>query len=301
MENAPSLSLVICTYNRPNEVMRLLQSIDVQTVEPLEVLVIDASDPGRLMPYPRCARIAAPKGLTVQRNIGLNAARDEVVVFVDDDAILTPRCLEAIQRAFLQDDRIGAVTGRIIADDNTSRRQRSKLSLACIFGLGQSNGNGRFKLSGFPSLPSWEVEGSTEVLFGGLMAFRAQALREVGGFDEHLTGYGFMEDQDIAARIRAAGWEMRYLPGATFYHKPAPGGRDDPKMSASMKVINSRYLLEKNFRPGICRRAAWWWAMVGLCLVETRAHGLKGLHGVLLGLTRLLVGRLQHAPESNDP
>jgi GT2 family glycosyltransferase len=180
----------------------------------------------------------------------------------------------------------------LLQTGDNPRRSR----IARFFGLGESIGSGRFKHSGFPSLPNGDAEQVTEVLIGGLMAFRKKVLVEIDGFDENLelvSSYCYMEDQDIAFRVRSSGWEIRYLPKASFYHFPSSNGRDDPRTIIASKVFNSRYLLEKNFGLGTMRRLAWWWAMVGLCLVEAKVHGRKGLSGVLLGIMEVCSGGLK--------
>lgn len=281
----PTISLVVCTRNRPEELKRLLKSVENQTYSPREVIVVDASDTDPLSGADTLHVIKAPQGSALQRNVGARAASSDVLVFADDDEVLAKGCLEAVARAFRDDEsgRLGAITGRLLS----SSGERGGSRMARFFGLGESGGNGRFKLSGFPSLPSGDVEQETETLFGGLMAFRRNVFFAVGGCDERLAGYAYMEDQDIAARVRAAGWRLKYLPGAGFYHFPASGGREGVHAVAKKKVLNSRYILEKNFHPGVVRRAAWWWAMVGMLLIETRAHGIKGAAGVLRGMAQV--------------
>lgn len=286
------LSVVVCTYQRPNELRRLLRSIRKQTLCPDEVLVVDASEGAQPASENGIIVIPAARGLTLQRNIGAKAARGDIVVFVDDDAVMVPTWLESIQRAFLEPDNadVGGVTGPMLPVRTRTGRQRGLGLAARLFGLGEVAGSGRFKLSGFPSLPSGPLPLETETLFGGLMGFRRSVLLDVGGFDENLTGYAYMEDQDIAARLRARGWRLLYLPQAGFYHlPPSPPSRTTDR-SAAMKVLNSRYLLRKNFRRSLLRELAWWWAMVGLEFVETRAHGLRGLGDVARGLMMCLIG-----------
>ncbi len=294
MQSLPSVGVIIATYNRPKELSRLLQSLKKQTLPPREIIVVDAS---ANVPGPELNQytiIRAARGAASQRNLGVKSASSEVLVFVDDDTVLTPECLECIARAFALDHtgKLGAVTGHMLSQTGGNQRRSW---IARFFGLGESNGSGRFKYSGFPSLPSGDAEKVTEVLVGGLMAFRRKVLVEIGGFDENLelvSPYSYMEDQDIAFRVRSSGWEIRYLPNALFYHFPSPNGRDDSRTIAATKVLNSRYLLEKNFGLGITRRLAWW-AMVGLCLAETKVNGRKGLAGVLLGIKEVYGGGLK--------
>jgi GT2 family glycosyltransferase len=47
--------------------------------------------------------------------------------------------------------------------------------------------------------------------------YRVEAVRQVGGFDEKLTGAG--EDEDIEYRIRKAGWSLAITPSVFYEHR----------------------------------------------------------------------------------
>ncbi|MFL6227697.1 MAG: glycosyltransferase family 2 protein [Pyrinomonadaceae bacterium] len=105
-----TLSLVVCTYRRPHEVERLLRAIAVQTRMPDEMLIVDGSpddetervvrkfihesargggnavsDLGSGLKYFRVP--PAERGLTRQRNYGVERARGSFVSFLDDDTV----------------------------------------------------------------------------------------------------------------------------------------------------------------------------------------------------------------------
>jgi hypothetical protein len=59
---------------------------------------------------------------------------------------------------------------------------------------------------------------------GACMLVRRDALASVGGFDE---GYFlYWEDADLCRRLRTAGWETRYMPGATAVHDVGQSSRN---------------------------------------------------------------------------
>ena len=57
---------------------------------------------------------------------------------------------------------------------------------------------------------------------GGAVAYRRTAWEEVGGFDEQLFMY--LEDVDLAWRLRLLGWEARFAPRARVYHHLSASG-----------------------------------------------------------------------------
>lgn len=296
-----AFSLVICTADRLKEVKRALASVAQQTLQPAEVVIVDgggslyrssleASDVRVI--HSAVKLIHSARGLTLQRNVGWQSCSHEVIVFMDDDAVLTPSCLEYLVGAFERDEsgRLGGATGRMVHAQASGWNAIGSWLGPRLFGLGEVDGVGRFKLSGFPSLPSGEHDMETDTLVGGLMAFRRKALEEVGGFDEALEGYGYMEEQDLAVRLRSAGWQLQYVANATFCHLPPARSGALSSKRAEMKVLYSRYVLEKNFRPRIANRIAWWWAVVGLMLAEARASGVQGAFGTVRGVRRVLRG-----------
>ena len=94
-------SLIICTYQRPQALLKLLQSVALQSLYPHEIWIIDGSlndktenilkqNPFKNLKY----YIVSPqqRGLTKQRNIGISKVDEnsEVVCFLDDDTELKP-------------------------------------------------------------------------------------------------------------------------------------------------------------------------------------------------------------------
>ncbi len=100
-----NFTLVICTYMRPEPLLKLLQSVKMQTCYPNQILIIDGST--NTATRKDCCRKHFPqfripcrtpehRGLTKQRNYGIarvNAAA-EVVCFLDDDTVLEPTYFE---------------------------------------------------------------------------------------------------------------------------------------------------------------------------------------------------------------
>jgi hypothetical protein len=74
-----------------------------------------------------------------------------------------------------------------------------------------------------------------EWISGAAMLVRREAAEAIGGFDEGFFLY--CEDVDICARLRAAGHDIRYEPGATVHHV---GGHSAPRSSLLPVLAASR-------------------------------------------------------------
>src|ERR1700730_12615656 len=58
--------------------------------------------------------VPSKAGMTLQRNVGIDAAHGEVVVFVDDDCTFEPGLFEALEAAY-RDPAVGGATGQVDA------------------------------------------------------------------------------------------------------------------------------------------------------------------------------------------
>ncbi|MBE9198291.1 MULTISPECIES: glycosyltransferase family 2 protein [unclassified Nodularia (in: cyanobacteria)] len=90
----PLLSIIIPTYNRPHLLPRAVKSALGQTVEDIEVIVVDdaSNEPVNLPAHPQLKIISLPKngGTAAARNVGAKAARGRWMTYLDDDDELLP-------------------------------------------------------------------------------------------------------------------------------------------------------------------------------------------------------------------
>lgn len=114
------VSVIIPTYNRAFFIERAINSVLTQTVEDLEIIVVDdgSTDETRRIVSSlqskdervRCIRHEVSKGSMASRNTGIKAARGEIVGFLDSDDEYLPTFLEREIQAFsTANDRIGVV------------------------------------------------------------------------------------------------------------------------------------------------------------------------------------------------
>ena len=92
--DTPILSIIIPTYNRHHLLERAVNSALAQTVENIEVIVVDdaSSDPVNLPEYPRLKviHLNTNRGVSAARNIGAKAANGQWITYLDDDDELLP-------------------------------------------------------------------------------------------------------------------------------------------------------------------------------------------------------------------
>jgi glycosyltransferase involved in cell wall biosynthesis len=216
------ISVIICTFGRAAVLRDLLDSLNVQTYRNFETLIVDGNgetSPARSTLHTFLQRpevtlqvdlIASAKGLTRQRNVGLDRAKGELICFLDDDVTLPDdflfRVANIFERAELQD--VGGITGY---DDKNypapvTLRWRLRRALGVIPDLppGGVDRLGRGIPLGF--LQPFRGYKEVGLLPGFCMVFRRSAIGNLR-FDELIPTYAG-EDRDFSMQV---GWRRRLL------------------------------------------------------------------------------------------
>lgn len=226
---APTISVAICTRDRPEKLRRALESLLRQTAAPAEIVVVDnapGSDATRRLiaaEFPEVRYVREPvAGLDFARNRALREAKHEIVAFLDDDAVAEAAWVGATAAAFRESDGISVVTGRVQALALESPGER----------LFEANGGfarglrrihlprdaGRLMKVAPVPLIAW----SLGIGSGCSMAVKRSAVLRLGGFDPaldlgpELPGGG---DLDIFWRVLDAGQEIVYDPLVVARHE----------------------------------------------------------------------------------
>jgi GT2 family glycosyltransferase len=209
---------VVNTVDRAQSLAALLTALEQQAYPCFEVIVVVgptqdgtlqllAGYAGRLRVL-RCARA----NLGESRNVGLLAARGELVAFIDDDAVPCRTWLAQLAAAFTHPG-IAAVGGSVhlVYPEQPAVQHR----LGVVSALGEQENVRR----GFIGPPEGAGSFWTERPMGTNMAFRRAALLAAGGFDAY---YAWVyDDADAALRLALAGYSVRGLDAAPVYHIPA--------------------------------------------------------------------------------
>jgi glycosyltransferase involved in cell wall biosynthesis len=214
----PSVSVVVNTVDRAGALATLLAALEQQDYPCFELIVVVgptqddtlarlAAYAGRLRVL-RCARAS----LGESRNIGLLAARGEIVAYIDDDAAPCRTWLAQLAAAF-SDPAVALVGGSVYLVHPQQPVIQHRLGV--VSNLGEQV-NVRAANTDWPAGRGrlW-----TERPMGTNMAFRRAALLAIGGFDAY---YAWVyDDADVALRLLRAGYSVRGLRAAPVYHIPA--------------------------------------------------------------------------------
>lgn len=307
MSISKKVTIVIPTRNRPKEVINCLESVLAQSILPQEIVIVDGGDEYTLKEelnqlyldkYNISLKyVNADVGTARARNIGADHAEGEYIFFLDDDVILDKDYIKEIVRVYeiYPKEKIGGVTGKVIhfGKEEIFRGGIAYHIFASIFLMGRY-GNGRFQSSGSPTLIRPDTNQITECgfLFGCSMAFRKKVFCEFKS-DEAFTGYSFGEDLDLAYRVSRK-YTNYYNPLAKLIHTISWTARRDKYQISKAMVQNLFYIFRKNYPQDLKHKSAFWWSMIGFCILQTVRTLLRGrgsIRGLLAGVISILKQR----------
>ncbi len=219
-----SIDVVIVTHNRRELTDKCLRHLRAQTFEHRTIVVDNGSTDDtcaslrRDWPATHLDRLSENRGFVEGCNRGVAAGSGEIVVLLNNDVDVRPDFLERLVEP-LQAASIGSVAPLVVQPGE---------QLIDSVGLAAD-----VTLAGFPrlqGLPVTRAEDPLPVLAGPAgtaAAYRRSAWEQIGGLDKAIFAY--MEDFDLALRLRAAGWHTCtataavavHLGSATYGHRSA--------------------------------------------------------------------------------
>lgn len=228
--------IAIPTTNRPDVVAPTIRDITRQSRLPDAVVVVIAS-PDDIdlsqqegLPF-QLEVMQSPRGLTIQRNAALSMLKPEdILLFLDDDFVMSPDYLENLERLFAEDRSIAMTTGKVLADG--------------IHGPGIDHDEGAARAFDPAGRPSKEPKDIYNC-YGCNMALRGSIVVSTGiRFDEQLKLYGWLEDVDFSRQMAAHGRIVQadQLQGV---HLGTKTGRSKGLFLGYSQIANPYYLYRK--------------------------------------------------------
>lgn len=273
-----SHSIVIATRNRPEALALSLPLLIGQSRRAERILIVDSSDSAPLAetielvaslgagPVPILHQ-EAPRGASLQRNIGLAQIESDVVFFPDDDSLYHPGTVEAMMHIYERDEGklIGGVCSAearqppegVLEQANAYEMTRSDRMKARVSHMRrrledvvvphpyhQVSDN---KYARLPPAPAWLQEENAIIvpwMTGFRMSFRTASIKP-HGFSDDLGRYALFEDTDAGFSVMNA----QYLVGARnaqIYHHKAPARRANGRAIGAMNILNQAFVIARS-------------------------------------------------------
>lgn len=221
----PTVTVAICTRDRAEALDRCLEHVRRLRYPALDVVVVDNAPPNdavrRLVEekYPSFRYLCEPQqGLGRARNTALSHSRGEIIAFTDDDCAPDPLWIEALGRAFAEDEQTMAVTGLVTPLELETPAQ---ILFERSGGFGRGFDHRRWQLGATRGARGAVHLGAGRFGTGANMAFRRSVFLSVGDFDVALgagTPTEGGEDLDMFFRVLEKGSALIYEPRAVIRH-----------------------------------------------------------------------------------
>ncbi|MBZ9628922.1 glycosyltransferase [Psychroflexus sp. CAK1W] len=284
------LTLIVCTYKRPESLLRLLDSVEQQSHLPDDILIIDGSpdeETAFALKKTDLAQLRYHKvnpeqrGLTKQRNIGIELCNSttDVVAFLDDDIVLEKEYFKNLLSTYFEYPEAIAVGGYIINDiqwkenegnekqnqhsfcfDGYCRAESSRFKIRANLGLAPNRPPGHLpKFSHGRSIGFLPPSGKTypvEQFMGGVSSYKKEVFNKIR-FSTYFEGYGLYEDADFCFRLLKYG-QLYVNTAARCEHHHHPSGRPNQFTYGQMVVRNGWYVWRLRWpEPGLKNVFKW--------------------------------------------
>jgi GT2 family glycosyltransferase len=300
MTGAAAWQAIVLSWNGREDTLRCLESL-TQASAPggLGIVCVDnGSADGSVeavrerFPSVTVIENGANLGYSGGNNVGIRhalAAGAEWVVLVNNDAVVAPDFAEGFQRVAGEHPGAGILCGKLFFEDRPDRIWFAGQRFSTLLGYsGRPRGNGR--LDG----PRYQRVEPVDRAVGALMAISRAAIDAVGVLDEELFAY--VEDVDLSLRVRDAGFEVLFAPGARAWHRVSGAtGGDRASTHTSYYGVRNTIVVVERWRPlravGTALRRAVVVGTFGLHAL-TRSNPRASLRAVLEGYSDVRRGRL---------
>jgi len=243
-------SLVIATFERPEELRTTLASVAAQTRPPAQVIVVDSSSDDRSFAVSQAAPLpvhyerARKPSAAVQRNQGAALVTTPLVAFLDDDVFVPPESFATICAAFDADaeEKIGGIAARIEGMEHRAPRGLLRCYYRLQAGYAHPTYGGKLFGAAVNCLPTY-TEAEDDLIpadwLNSTCVFYRTALFQREKFPE-FEGYSFLEDVHLSARVGRT-HRLFFHKTATFEHRDAPSTfKRNARALARMRVRHQR-------------------------------------------------------------
>jgi GT2 family glycosyltransferase len=226
--SSPEVSVVVHAAGAGDRLDACLQSVWQTTpvVGAIEILVADATATEEAADVAqtwsqrlglRYVRAESAQSSIAARNLGADAARGELLVFVSDSTLALPGWLRPLTRTLRVEPDLGVVGGKLLCDDG-----RLEQAGGVIFADGSRASFGCGAID--PDAPLYGFVRDAHYVSADLLATSSGLFRGLGGFDTLFLVDDYA-DADYCLRVRAAGRRVVYQPQTAVVRRAKPANR----------------------------------------------------------------------------
>ncbi len=271
----PEFSVIIPTYNRTKDLSECLNSTPFQTVKPSEIVLVDNSfnneseelfqnrkqdfeKNGIALKYIKNQK---ENSLTVARNLGIKAAKGDVVLFLDDDVILDKNYIKEVLKVYEKYPEALGVQGYI----NQGRFSIMRNLVNKFFFLYHLEKEGCRALPSISATYPYKLNKIIlcQWMSGANHSYKKEVFEEFQ-YDEKLKKYSEGEDLEMSHRVFKKYLNSLYItPYAELVHKTSPRGRELGEELITMREVYGLYTFYKVFNQSAIDKIIYLWSRFG--------------------------------------
>lgn len=226
MNNLPTITIAICTYNRADYLRDTLHDLSTQRADPkdFEILVVNNNSTDHT--FDVCEVFAknhpdlnvhtvieSNQGLSFARNRCVEESSSNYILYIDDDVHLENSFVETALGYIKKNPDINCVGGRIFVSFDGEDPNWIPDELMPMFGLHDlGEGNRKYPATNFPR--------------GGNMMIKKDVFLKYGGFDTDLGRIGSellgSEEKEFFDRLRKNDVQLHYVGELKLWHRIGP-------------------------------------------------------------------------------
>jgi glucosyl-dolichyl phosphate glucuronosyltransferase len=301
------LSVIIPTYNRPDDLKAFIESLLKQTQLPNEVIIVDDGNLPEIPLSQNChdagiQTIYLKKeipGLTSSRNFGIERARGDIIFFFDDDVVIAPQFIEQVMHVYNNDKNnlIGGVCGRETNFSPTHFKQRLRKFLEIIF-LNSGFSEGKILSSGFftdygETIKAGMNRCEVDFLSGCSFSFRKEVFKDFMFNTKEYLNYGMGEDKDFSCRVGTK-YKLIYEPSATLVHNHSVIMRAQQFKAGKMYILFMHNFFTTIGKKGSINKMLFYYAFLGFFVIQIvnllfsrRSSTLQYIKGMFNGISEI--------------
>jgi len=315
-EEDKKISVIIPTYNRPNELKRCLESIIKQTIFPEEIIIIDDGNLPEI-PYKNELQTKgiccvyhkkAQKGLTKSRNLGIQLSSGDIILFFDDDVILEPDYIEQTKKFYENyfDSRLGGMEGSQIITTKPSLLTYIDFIANVIFLLSPMH-YGHVTVSGFSEqipvmrlFPAKKIR-KVKILGGTSFSFLKRVFDDFKFSEDYEHNYCQGEDKDFTIRVSKK-YDLYINPHAKLYHLQSEVERVNKFLRGRDYVLSAYRLYSRYLKKYKLQDIFFFYSLFGLLIKRLLVKVVKrdaGEWSRIKGIVSASVAILKRSFERN--
>lgn len=262
----PKLSVIICTHNRARGLTKCLTGLAGQTFSNIEIIVVDGGSNDNtsqiVARYAQTLRltkiVCRSPGLALARDRGWRKAGADLVAWIDDDVIPSPRWAASVIETFKIHPETGGVSGPTLVPPRLLKnrdvfffyRQSGLGGWLAKFWNNFFLEGGQYQVGKIFKSGAWspgsnffsslKIKGVVEVdyLEACNMSLRKKLVARASGFDLGFAGVGEWSELDLAAKVKKLGYRLVFNPLVLVHHYISQSGVYPRRAHAQQRMEN---------------------------------------------------------------